>query len=296
LAHNFPIGFITNVLYGAGVEHLAEAAEIASTLGFRSLEVGPTYDLNELDAVYERGLTVSGLIYCRNLLTNSEDDATYYYKQVEERIKVAGTYGIPLITISAGIVDADSKTEVYDEYEAIRTLPERSAERFAEIYSPLVSLAEKEQVILAVENCPQMANWAISPYLWRKMFEKIDSKNLGLAYDPSHFVWQYMDPYTPVIDFKDKIVHIHAKDTEILPEVLNEKGILTDFSWWRHRLPGWGALNWRRIFSLLMEIDYQGAVNIEHEDPLFIGTKEKVIDGLSMAKRHLELSAGIVTD
>ena len=105
-----------------------------------------------------------------------------------------------------------------------------------------------------------------------------------------------MDPYKPIVDFKEKIVHIHAKDTEILSEVLNEKGILTDFSWWRHRLPGWGALDWRRIFSLLMEIDYQGVVSIEHEDPLFTGTKEKVTEGLSMAKQHLELSTGTVKE
>jgi sugar phosphate isomerase/epimerase len=181
LAHTFPIGFITNVLHGAGIEQLSDVADIAAKLEFRCLEVGPTYELNELDAVYERGLTVCSLLYCRNLLIDNKDDAGYYYKQIEQRIKVAGEYGIPLITISAGIADLSGKAEVYDEYEAIRTLPERSADQFAEIYSPLVSLAEKEQVVLAVENCPQMANWAISPYLWKKMFEKIDSKNLGLA-------------------------------------------------------------------------------------------------------------------
>jgi sugar phosphate isomerase/epimerase len=138
-----------------------------------------------------------------------------------------------------------------------------------------------------------MGNWAISPYLWKIMFQKIDSSSFGLTYDPSHLIWQFMDPYTPIVDFKEKIFHIHAKDTEILPQVLKEKGTLTDFSWWRHRLPGWGSIDWRKILSLLVEIRYSGAIVIEHEDQVFSGSLEDVCAGLRNAKNHLEWCFGI---
>ncbi len=289
----YKLGFITNILYQNGVTNIGDVVDIAIDLGFDCLDVGPTYSVEQLGLIVKRGIGICALTYCRNLLIDDKEQADGYRRDIEERIRIAGSLGIPIVTVSAGYYNPIEKAEIYDEYEAIRPLPERSADPFFKAYTPLVKLAEKEKVRIAVENCPQMGNWAISPYLWKIMFKVIDSNSFGLAYDPSHMVWQFMDPYSPILDFKDRLFHIHAKDTEILPQVLKEKGTLTDFTWWRHRLPGWGSIDWRKILSLLMEVQYAGSISIEHEDELFSGSIAVVCEGLRKAKYHLKWCAGL---
>ncbi len=115
----------------------------------------------------------------------------------------------------------------------------------------LVEQAEKNNVRLCFENCPLMGNIAISPVMWKKLFERLPSDHLGLAYDPSHLVWEMIDPYTPLLEFKDKIFHVHAKDTAIDRVKLARTGILTDFSWWSYRIPGRGELDWRQLLGQL---------------------------------------------
>ena len=286
-------GLLTNALYWAGWLSLEEIADWALEHSFSALEIGPTFpaDEEEYARVLKKGLSISDLIYCRNLLDPSEEIAQKHRDEVKRRIEIAGSLGIGVVTISAGIVTS-IQGKIYDHYEAIRQLPVKSVESFVEVYEPLVRLAESRGVGLAIENCPLMGNWAISPHLWENIFGILDSKSLGLAYDPSHLVWQFMDPYEPLYRFKEKLLLIHAKDTEILHSVLAEKGILTDFSWWRYRVPGWGEIDWRRFLSILGETGYDGYVSIEHEDPLLGRSVEEVKKGILMGKAHLEWCNG----
>ena len=39
--------------------------------------------------------------------------------------------------------------------------------------------------------------------------------------------------------------------------------------WWRFRVPGYGSVDWKGFFSVLAEAGYQGAMNIENEDPFY---------------------------
>ena len=52
-----------------------------------------------------------------------------------------------------------------------------------------------------------------------------DSPHVGLQFDPSHLVWQFMDPVQAARDFVDKIYDVHLKDTEILWHVVRRAGI-----------------------------------------------------------------------
>ena len=51
------------------------------------------------------------------------------------------------------------------------------------------------------------------------VFDLVPSKRLGLEFDPSHFVRQYIDPISVAWQFKDRILAVHAKDTEIIQPV-----------------------------------------------------------------------------
>ena len=100
-----------------------------------------------------------------------------------------------------------------------------------------------------------------------------DSPYVGLQYDPSHLVRQFMDPIQTARDFVDKIYDVHLKDTEILWPVLRSTGIYNEnhVTWWRYRIPGMGSINWREFFSVLQDVGYKGGMSIEQEDPLYGG-------------------------
>jgi len=55
--------------------------------------------------------------------------------------------------------------------------------------------------------------------------------------------------------------------------------------WWRYRLPGYGCVDWHKFTSLLKENGYDGAICVEHEDPIFSG--ERRVEGLKKAHDFL---------
>jgi sugar phosphate isomerase/epimerase len=162
---------------------------------------------------------------------------------------------------------------------------------FKEVFGPIVKYAEDRGVKIAIENCPMMhgfpfrgINIAYTPKAWELMFDAIPSPNLGLEYDPSHLYWLQIDHINAMYEFGDKIFHVHAKDTEILYHRLVEEGIY-GIGWWRYRIPGWGEINWQQVIAALLDIKYEGSIDIEHEDPVFSG--EKTEEGLILGLRHL---------
>jgi len=145
---------------------------------------------------------------------------------------------------------------------------------FREVYAPLAGYAEGCGVRIAFETAGRggpEGNLAHSPELWERMFDAVPSPAVGLSFDPSHLVWLQIPDIPGVIRaFGDRIYHVDGKDTEILHDRLARQGILGS-GWWRYRLPGLGALDWRAILSALADIGYHDVISIENEDPLCPG-------------------------
>lgn len=298
------IGFLTNAL----VEHARRAgdhsfdrlpavADWAADHGFTDLECGPMLPLDRAD--YEQVLSsgrisVSTLIYCRNYLSTDPEEAEMHLRELKKRIDFAGNLGIGKVVTSTGINKSieeglyDRDPAVKDRGNLIRRIPVRSLDAVVRTFEPLLEQAEKKNVRLCLENCPLMGNIAISPVLWQQLFERLDSDHLGLAYDPSHLVWEMIDPYAPIGRFAGRIFHFHAKDAAIDRERLAQTGILTDFSWWSYRIPGRGEIDWQKMIALLKEAGYDGTISLEHEDDLYEGSAEAVQNGLLKGKQYLE--------
>ncbi len=298
------IGFLTNALVEQArrsglnaFQTLDEVAAWAAAHGFTDLECGPMLPLDR--AAYERVLgegriAITALIYCRNYLSTDPEEAATHLAELKKRIEFAGALGIDKVVTSTGIDKRieegiyDRDPNVKDRGNMIRRIPVRSLDQVVDLYGPLLELAEKNNVRLCLENCPLMGNIAISPVMWRRIFQRLDSDKLGLAYDPSHLVWEMIDPYAPLDEFKDKIFHVHAKDAAIDRARLAETGILTDFSWWSYRIPGRGELDWKKLLSKLKANGYTGTISLEHEDAAYEGTLPAVQQGLLDGKAHLE--------
>lgn len=298
------IGFLTNSLVEqakrSGLDRfqtLDEVADWAADHGFTDLECGPMLPLDR--AAYERVLgqgriAITALIYCRNYLSTDPQEAAGHLEELKKRIQFAGALGIDKVVTSTGIDKRieeglyDRDPNVKDRANMIRRIPVRSLDQVVDLFGPLVELAEKNNVRLCFENCPLMGNIAISPVMWQRLFERLDSDKLGLAYDPSHLVWEMIDPYAPLDEFRDKIFHVHAKDAAIDRARLARTGILTDFSWWSYRIPGRGELDWDRLLGKLQANGYTGTVSLEHEDAAYEGSLEAVERGLLDGKTYLE--------
>src|SRR5450432_531188 len=184
-----------------------------------------------------------------------KQDNDYFVKLIE----LAGKLGIPYIGTSSGKNVAKPYEQQVDDI--VRVYTER--------YFPA---CQANKVRILWEPYPGGANIAINPFGFEALFKGFgDSPHVGLQYDPSHLVWQMMDPIQTARDFVDKIYDVHLKDTEVRWQILRKSGIhpLTNEQWWRYRLPGMGSIDWPAFFTVLMDAGYQGAMNIEHEDDLY---------------------------
>jgi len=169
-----------------------------------------------------------------------------------------------------------------------------------EVFAPIVEFARQRNVKIVIENCV-MEGWhpdgypgnlAYSPELWEWMF----GIGLYLNFDPSHLVWMGIDPIEAVKPYIGQIVHAQAKDIELFPKQRNMYGwpgkVINrenpwDVGWWRYRVPGLGEVDWRRLIDVLYEGGFDGTLSVEHEDPLWGGTEEKVKVGLQIAYKTL---------
>ncbi len=285
------IGFLTNVLADNGMKDLMEIAKWGSQSGFQDMEVGPTVELKEETIAKireEKIIDISALIYCRNFLIDDPETASAHRENILKRIDMAGKYKIAKVICSTGV-----SREAFDE---VCFEPEKSLDKSVEFLNVMVEEAEKNNVTLCIENCPLMGNIGFAPFMWEKIFDKVDSPRLKLAFDPSHFIWQFMDPYQAILEFGDKIAHVHAKDTEILTEILKRRGILykprpikNQFrGWWRYRVPGLGEIDWNKLIDCLYQTGYDDTISIEHEDSVWEGNLDKVKAGMLRGRRHLE--------
>jgi len=174
-------------------------------------------------------------------------------------IEMAGKLGVPCIGGQSGKIEGKRLQEQVDEIVRVYT----------EKYFPL---CEKYKVRILWEPWAGGPNIATGPLGWEALFRAFhDSPHVGLQFDPSHLVWQFMDPVQAARDFVDKIYDVHLKDTEILWHVLRRSGIqpVDRVQWWRFRVPGYGSVDWKGFFSVLAEAGYTGAMNIENEDEFY---------------------------
>ncbi len=119
-----------------------------------------------------------------------------------------------------------------------------------------------------------------------------------LTYDPSHLVWLGIDPVAALDHALDRgmVAHVQAKDVEIDEAARTRYGVFgrtvgrgspTDGGRWRYRVPGRGSIDFNRLVDRLHEAGYDGAVAVEHEDPVWGGTLDRTKTGLRIAADHL---------
>jgi sugar phosphate isomerase/epimerase len=212
------------------------------------------------DVVQKTGVAISGLGYYPNPLDPDANHRKVVTDHLRKVIDAAAALGLAVVNTFIG---RNPHQSIDDNWPLLR-----------ETWPPLVKFAESLNVKIGIENCPMLftndewpggKNLAISPAVWKRLFEEIPSAHLGLNFDPSHLVWQFIDSARAIRDFGSRIVHFHAKDTRIDHDRLYQEGIL-GLGWQKPKLPGLGDVNWPSVFAALTDTGYNGPVCIEVED------------------------------
>ena len=93
----------------------------------------------------------------------------------------------------------------------------------------------------------------------------------GLNFDPSHFIWQDLDPVSFLWDFKDRIYHVDCKESK--KQLNGRNGRLGSHLPWADPRRGWdfvsvghGDVPWEACFRMLNAIKYDGPISVEWED------------------------------
>lgn len=153
-------------------------------------------------------------------------------------------------------------------------VPERMVERgfedFAERWNPILDVFDTEGVRFAHEVHP--SEIAYDYWTTERALDAVDRRPaFGLNFDPSHFVWQDLDPVGFLWDFRDRIYHVDCKEAR--KRLDGRNGRLGSHLPWGDPRRGWdfvsaghGDVPWEDVFRMLRSIGYAGPVSVEWED------------------------------
>ncbi|AKQ46637.1 sugar phosphate isomerase [Rufibacter radiotolerans] len=184
---------------------------------------------------------------------------------------------------------------------------QKNLDEYARVFTPIIQYAEDLGVTVLYENCP-MEGWRSAGYATtfnnlpgvlaarKLMYELIPSQAHGEIYDPSHDVWQHVDPSAVIRNTDMSRLHrVHVKGTrngnsvfwgnlypqqQVNPDLAQKAGVPTArHEWDRHHyeamLPGFGgsdSMDWRAFVNTLQQQNFTGPFEIENEAALSKGT------------------------
>lgn len=139
-----------------------------------------------------------------------------------------------------------------------------------EIWTPIFDVFDECGVKFALEVHP--SEIAFDYWTTKRLLEEFDYRaTFGINFDPSHLIWQGVDPTVFLQDFIDKVYHVHVKDTFVNLDGRN--GILGSHltfgdmrRGWNFASPGHGDVDFDKIIRVLNAANYQGPLSVEWED------------------------------
>ncbi|HQL08951.1 MAG: sugar phosphate isomerase/epimerase [Lentisphaerae bacterium] len=141
---------------------------------------------------------------------------------------------------------------------------------FAKMWNPILDEFDACGVKFALEVHP--TEIAFDLYSAKRALAAIKNRPaFGFNFDPSHLLWQGVDPVAFLREFPDRIYHVHVKDASVTLD--GRSGILSSHlnfgqpnRGWDFRSPGHGDVNFEEIIRELNRIGYNGPLSVEWED------------------------------
>jgi len=147
---------------------------------------------------------------------------------------------------------------------------EQGFQKIKKLWTPILNEFDKWGVKFALEVHP--TEIAFDLYTAQRLLDKFKRRPaLGFNFDPSHLLWQGLEPYLFIREFADRIYHVHMKDAAVTLD--GKAGILGSHlpfgdlrRGWNFRSLGHGDVNFEEIIRELNRINYSGPLSVEWED------------------------------
>jgi sugar phosphate isomerase/epimerase len=147
---------------------------------------------------------------------------------------------------------------------------EAAFDKILELWTPIFDEFDRNGVRFSLEVHP--TEIAYDFYTAQRLLDKFKKRpTLGFNFDPSHLVWQGVQPHLFIREFRDRIYHVHMKDVAVTLD--GQSGILGSHlpfgdlrRGWNFRSLGHGDVDFEKIIRELNSIGYAGPLSVEWED------------------------------
>lgn len=188
-------------------------------------------------------------------------------EEMKQTARAAQRFGVEVVN---GFTGSSIWHLLYSFPPVSEAMLERGYQQFADRWNPILDVFAECGVRFALEVHP--TEIAFDIVTAQRALEAIDNRpEFGFNFDPSHLLWQGVDPVEFIRAFPDRIYHVHIKDAIV---TLNGRsGILASHlnfgdprRGWDFRSPGRGGVNFEEVIRALNTIGYSGPLSVEWED------------------------------
>lgn len=198
---------------------------------------------------------------------SAEKKRAWAIEAMKDTARAARNLGVRVVT---GFTGSPIWHLLYRFPPVPETWIEEGYARFADLWNPILDVFDECGVRFALEAHP--AQIAFDGPTARRALDALGGRAaFGFNFDPSHLVWQMVDPVRFLHEFSDRIYHVHIKDAAVRPA--GTAGILGSHlrfgdprRRWDFRSPGHGDVDFEEILRALSQIGYRGPLSVEWED------------------------------
>jgi sugar phosphate isomerase/epimerase len=188
-------------------------------------------------------------------------------EEMKRTAKAAKKFGVDVVT---GFTGSSVWNKLYFFPPTSQEEIDEGFRDFAERWNPILDTFDEEGVRFALEVHPTEIAYDI--YSAERALEALGHREaFGFNFDPSHLVWQFVDPGKFIERFPDRIFHVHMKDAATTLD--GYSGILSSHlsfgnarRGWDFRSVGRGDVDFDGIIRALNRIGYDGPLSVEWED------------------------------
>lgn len=172
------------------------------------------------------------------------------------------------------VVNGFMGSPIWKAWYSFPPTPEEMVEegfrRIRDLWTPILDEFDKQNVKFALEVHP--TEIAFDIYTAARLLETFNRRMaLGFNFDPSHLLWQGIEPHLFIREFGDRVYHVHMKDVAVTLD--GKSGILGSFlpfgdvrRGWNFRSLGHGDVDFDAVIRELNAVGYAGPLSVEWED------------------------------
>ncbi len=198
------------------------------------------------------------------------DPAGVNERAIEEMKNTARAAQKLEVSVVNGFTGSSIWHMIYDFPPTPREMIDAGYDLLAERWNPILDVFQECGIKFALEVHP--TEIAFDIYSAERALQALDNREeFGFNFDPSHLIWQGIDPVEFIRAFPDRMYHVHMKDASV---TLNGRtGINSSHlpfgdarRGWDFRSVGRGGVRFEEIIRALNAANYDGPLSIEWED------------------------------